>query len=82
MSTCCGRRPNDGTVDREQINRAVQGRAATISPDEFKIVAYRLHSERRWGLQQISQHTGYSRSVVAATLADQRLIAARRKAKP
>ena len=72
MSQCCGRRPNDGTVDRESVDRAVQGRPATLSPPEFEIVVFRLSRERRWGLQQISRHTGYSRSQVAATLAKQR----------
>jgi hypothetical protein len=72
MTACCGRRPNDGTIDREEVDRAVQGRSATLSPPEFELVVYRLARERRWGLQQIARHTGYSRSQVAATLAKQR----------
>lgn len=71
MSLCCARRPNDGTVDREEIDRAVQGRRATISPDEYRIVVMRLARERHWGLTRITEHTnGYSsRSTVATILA-------------
>lgn len=73
MSACCGRRPNDGTIDRENIDRAMAGRAATISPDEFRIVVMRLKRERGWGLTKISSSITYgSRSTVAAILASLR----------
>lgn len=71
-SSCCGRRENDGRVEFDNVERAVQGRAASLSPPEFEVVVFRLAREKRWGLSQISRHTGYSRSQVAATLAKQR----------
>jgi DNA-binding CsgD family transcriptional regulator len=70
--TCCTRRRDDGTIDREEIDRAVQGRPATLSPREAQIAMFRLSRERRWGLQRIANQLGYSRSQVAAKLAEQR----------
>lgn len=73
MSACCGRRPNDGTIDRENIDRAMAGRPATISPDEFRIIVMRLNRERGWGLTRISGSMNYaSRSTVAEILASLR----------
>lgn len=72
---CCGRRSGkDGVVDREQIERAVTGRAATLSPAERELAIWRLSQERGWGLSRISQELNYSRSQVAAVLARQRKV--------
>lgn len=73
--TCCGRRSGrDGVVDREEIERAVTGRHATLSPAEREIAIWRLSNERGWGLSRISDQLGYSRSMVASVLAKQRKV--------
>lgn len=75
-AACCGRRSGkDGVVDREQVERAVTGRAATLSPAERELAIWRLSQERGWGLSRISEHLSYSRSQVAAVLAKQRRVA-------
>lgn len=71
MTACCGRRVEDGTVDREEINRAVRGNAATLSPTERRLVIWRLRVENGWGLTLISRHVGYSRTETARILAEQ-----------
>lgn len=68
MGTCCARRRNDGIVDEVEIDRAVRGLPAKLSPAEFERVTFRLVRERRWGLSRIAEHTGYSRSQVNATM--------------
>lgn len=69
MSGCCARRPNDGVIDRNNVDRAMEGRPATISPDEYRIVVMRLARERHWGLTRISSYLTYaSRSTVASIL--------------
>lgn len=72
MSSCCGRRPYDGRIERDNIEGAMHGRAVELNPPEFEIVVFRMARERRWGLQQIAARTGYSRSQVAVMLAKQR----------
>lgn len=72
MSACCTKRRNDGTLDIEEIRRAIDGQPAKISPDELRIVAMRLAKTRGFGLTRIAQHTGYARSTIAAMLARQR----------
>lgn len=62
--TCCARRRNDGIVDEVEVDRAVSGQSAKLSPAEFDRVVYRLARERRWGLELIARHTGYSKSQV------------------
>lgn len=67
---CCTRRREDGTIDRVQIERAVAGRPAELSPTETRIAMWRLRLQRGWGLEEIANHLGYSRSLVASVLAD------------
>lgn len=70
MTACCSRRRDDGVVDGQAIQNAVEGRQTKITPREARIAIWRLSSERRWGPQQIADHLGYSKSQVSATLAD------------
>lgn len=73
MTACCGRRPNDGTIERVNIDRAMAGQNVNISPDEFRIIVMRLNRERGWGLTKISSTFNYaSRSTVANILASLR----------
>lgn len=70
--TCCSRRSEDGIVDRQNIENAVAGKPATLSPTEGRLTIWRLRETRGWGLNQIAAHTGYSKSRVAAVLAETR----------
>lgn len=73
MNGCCTTtRHDDGVLDREAINRAVQGQPTPLTRKERSMVVWRLHSERSWGLDRISAHLGYSRSSVAEILANTR----------
>lgn len=65
MTRCCARRPEDGMPDRENINRAVQGQPATLSPTEMQMAVFKLMKSGK-GLNEISRHLSYSRSQVAA----------------
>lgn len=69
---CCTKRKEDGTIDRGQIDRAVLGLSAVLSPTEVKLVTFRLAKERKWGLKRIAAHVGYSNSVIGEILARQR----------
>lgn len=72
MGRCCGSRDEDGTVDREEIDRAVNGRAANLTRTERELTVWRLSTERGWGLNRISEQLGISRSQAAAIMARQR----------
>ena len=64
MTRCCNRRPEDGVVDRENIDRAVRGHNVRLSPTELKI-AIGIMTRRGKGLNEIAGHFNYSRSQVA-----------------
>lgn len=71
MNGCCQRlRPDDGVMDKVAVERAMQGLNTELTRDERKLVIWRLHQTRGWGLDRISQHLGYSRSKVSELLAD------------
>lgn len=70
MARCCTRRPEDGVVDRENIDRAVRGLPATLSPTELRISIGLLARQKT--LSQIAAHFNYSRSMVAEILHAQR----------
>lgn len=63
---------DDGIRDRVEIDRAVNGQPARLSASEARIVFWRLSHERGWGPQRIADHLGYSKSRVAASLAQSR----------
>jgi len=67
---CCARRAGTG-VDVEQVRRAVAGLDATLNPTEMRMVIAQL-ADRGAGLRAISGQLSYSRSCVAAILADLR----------
>lgn len=68
---CCGRGTHTG-VERERVNRAVNGQYTVLNRTELTLAIARLRHERKMGLQQISQHLNYSRSQVADILANLR----------
>lgn len=69
MNGCCTRtRPDDGVIDGEAVNRAVQGLQTALTRNERKLAVWRLHNTRGWGLDLISRHLGYSRSQVSELL--------------
>ena len=65
-------RPDDGLIDNEAISRAMQGLTVSLSRRERAWLIWRLHTERGWGLDRISQHLAYSRSQIAVLLASAR----------
>lgn len=69
MTACCTRkRREDGEPEYANIKRAMEGRSVRLSPSEASIVFWRLRNERHWGPEQISRHTGYSKSRISSAL--------------
>lgn len=69
MSRCCARRPNDGVVDRELIERAVRGEPVALTNTEMQL-AILLHRRRHGsGLTQLASHFNYSRSAIGEMIA-------------
>lgn len=69
MTRCCARRPEDGVLDAENIDRAARGHnpPGGLSPTELAIVIAKL-DRAGMGLNAISAHLSYSRSQVAEIL--------------
>lgn len=69
MTRCCTRRPEDGVLDRENVDRGVRGHnpPGGLSPTELAIVIAKL-DRGGMGLNAIAAHLSYSRSQVAEIL--------------
>lgn len=73
MNGCCTRiRADDGVLDQVAVERAMQGLTTSLTKNERKLVIWRLHNRRGWGLDRISTHLGYSRTQIAELLASAR----------
>jgi AraC-like DNA-binding protein len=81
MTCCCARKSarageidsldRAGYVDPVAVERATRGQPVgrKMNRNEIEAVVVSMSAQRRWGLALISQHTGMSRSQVAAILA-------------
>jgi hypothetical protein len=77
VAGCCQRKTareldaldRKGYVDRVAVERAMAGNPVRLNRTEAEALVVRLANERRMGLKLIQQHTGYSRSQIAAILA-------------
>lgn len=72
MGCCTKLRVDDGLIDQAAVDRAMQGQTVALSRRERTWLIWRLATERRWGLDRISQHIGFSRTQVAEILASGR----------
>lgn len=66
---CCQRRPDDGVVDRELIERAVRGEPVTLTPTEMRMAILIHRTRHGTGLTELSRHFNYSRSAIGELLA-------------
>jgi hypothetical protein len=84
VTSCCQRKSarnretdaldRQGYVDPVAVERASRGQdvGRKVNRAEIEAVIVNMAQTRRWGLSLISEHTGVSRSQVAAILARQR----------